>query len=177
LAGSVLVHAMAGGEYEVSAIRAIAEASVVISFAFVGTILAGFLMTVLLGLAALIPAPWNLVGLALAIGGGASLVYCGRFLSRQGRGTPYPRRPPKRLVTTGPFARVRNPIIASWGALMIGLGIWSNWTGLLLLTILAFPLIQAYLVYREEPVLLRRFGAEYEAYRSRVPRWVPRLRS
>ncbi|MEV2274774.1 hypothetical protein AB0I72_04240 [Nocardiopsis sp. NPDC049922] len=28
----------------------------------------------------------------------------------------------------------------------------------------------------EEPSLLRRFGAEYEAYRASVPAWVPRTR-
>ncbi|WP_083821882.1 hypothetical protein [Saccharopolyspora spinosa] len=29
---------------------------------------------------------------------------------------------------------------------------------------------------REEPVLVCRFGAEYERYRRAVPAWVPRLR-
>jgi protein-S-isoprenylcysteine O-methyltransferase Ste14 len=28
----------------------------------------------------------------------------------------------------------------------------------------------------EEPDLRRRFGASYEAYLSRVPRWIPRLK-
>jgi protein-S-isoprenylcysteine O-methyltransferase Ste14 len=32
-----------------------------------------------------------------------------------------------------------------------------------------FPLV-------EEPGLRRRFGADYEAYRAAVPRWLPRLR-
>jgi protein-S-isoprenylcysteine O-methyltransferase Ste14 len=32
-----------------------------------------------------------------------------------------------------------------------------------------FPLV-------EEPGLLRRFGGEYEEYRARVPRWLPRVR-
>jgi protein-S-isoprenylcysteine O-methyltransferase Ste14 len=32
------------------------------------------------------------------------------------------------------------------------------------------------LVY-EEPILRRKFGAEYEAYCRQVPRWFPRLRS
>ncbi len=168
---------MWGKEPEVSAIRAVAEASILLSLAFAGTILAGFFVTVLLRLPALIPSPWNLVGLPIAIAGGASLVYCGAFLCRRGKGTPYPRRPPKRLVTTGPFARVRNPIIASWGTFIVGLGVWMNWTGVLLLMVPGFVLIEVYLVYHEEPILARRFGAEYEAYRSRVPRWIPRIRT
>jgi hypothetical protein len=30
--------------------------------------------------------------------------------------------------------------------------------------------------WREEPVLARRFGADYDAYRQAVPAWWPRLR-
>jgi len=29
----------------------------------------------------------------------------------------------------------------------------------------------------EEPTLRRKFGAEYEAYCRRVPRWIPRFRN
>jgi protein-S-isoprenylcysteine O-methyltransferase Ste14 len=167
---------MAGLENEVSGVRALAEASILISLAFAGTILAGFLLTLWVRLPLLFPPPWNLLGLPVDIAGGASLVYCGAFLSRHGRGTPYPRLPPKRLVTTGPFARVRNPIIVSWGVLLVGIGIVLNWTGLLLLMVPAFVIIHAYLLYREEPILRSRFPAEYDAYRFRVPRWIPRLR-
>ncbi|TLZ53866.1 MAG: isoprenylcysteine carboxylmethyltransferase family protein, partial [Methanobacteriota archaeon] len=167
---------MAGPEYEVSVIRAIAEASFLISLAFLITILGGAGATVWFHLPALFPPPWNLVGLPPAIVGGASLLYCGSFLSRHGRGTPYPRRPPKRLVTTGPFALVRNPIIVSWGILMIGIGVVLNWTGLFLLMAPALVIVHVYLVFREEPLLRMRFPAEYDAYRLRVPRWIPRLR-
>ena len=168
---------MAELEYDVSVVRGIAEASILLSLLFVATILAGVFVTQLLALPPLFPPPWNSVGLVPAIGGGASLVYCAAFLSRHGRGTPYPRLPPRRLVTTGPFARVRNPIISSWGVMMIGLGVAMNWTGIFLLMVPGFIGIHAYIVYHEEPILERRFGAEYDEYRSRVPRWTPRLRS
>ena len=167
---------MAGLEYEPSVVRAIAEASILISVAFLVTILGGYVLTTWLRLPPVLTPPWNLISLPMAIAGAASLLYCGSFLSRHGRGTPYPRRPPKRLVTTGPFARVRNPIIVSWGVLMIGIGGVLNWTGLFLLMAPAFVIVHAYLVYHEEPLLRMRFPAEYDAYRSRVPRWVPRLR-
>ena len=29
----------------------------------------------------------------------------------------------------------------------------------------------------EEPTLLKKFGAQYEEYRSNVPRWIPRLQA
>jgi len=167
---------MSADEPDVLAVRAIAEASILMSIAFVGTIFGGFLLTVWLRLPALFPPPWNLLGVPVGAAGGASLVYCGAFLSRHGKGTPYPRRPPNFLVTMGPFARVRNPIIVSWGVVMVGIGIATSWTGLLVVMAPAFAIIQAYLVYHEEPILRRRFPSEYDAYRARVPRWIPRLR-
>jgi len=168
---------MAGAEYEVSVIRGTAEAAVLLSLLFAATVVTGVWVTQLLALPPMFPPPWNQVGFVAAGAGGASLVYCAAFLSRQGRGTPYPRLPPKRLVTTGPFARVRNPLISSWGAMMIGVAVGMNWTGLFLLMVPGFGVIHWYVVSHGEPILARRFGPEYEAYRARVPRWVPRLRA
>lgn len=167
---------MAAQEPGPSATRTVVEASTMIAFVFLGTILSGALLTMWLPLPRLFPPPWNLIGIPITVAGASALVFCGAFLSRQGIGTPYPRRPPKRLVTTGPFARIRNPIIASWGVLVIGVAITLNWTGLLLLMIPAFGVIQAYVVYHEEPILKKRFPMEYDSYAARVPRWIPRLR-
>jgi protein-S-isoprenylcysteine O-methyltransferase Ste14 len=33
-----------------------------------------------------------------------------------------------------------------------------------------------FVVFFEEPLLRRKFGASYEEYCRRVPRWVPRVR-
>ena len=41
---------------------------------------------------------------------------------------------------------------------------------------LVFAVNAIYLPLVEEPGLQLRFGADYEAYRAAVPRWVPRLR-
>ena len=78
-----------------------------------------------------------------------------------------------RLVTSGLFANVRNPIYSAFIFLAsagLALLLWS-WPGL------ALPLI-AFALYRcwiplEEARLERRFGAEYAAYRRRVPALVP----
>ena len=82
-----------------------------------------------------------------------------------------------RLVTSGPFANVRNPLYSAFIFLAsagLALLLWS-WPGL------ALPLI-AYALYRrwiplEEARLERRFGAEYAAYRRSVPALVPHLRA
>ena len=82
-----------------------------------------------------------------------------------------------RLVTGGLFAHVRDPIYAAFIFLEcpgLALLLWS-WPGL------ALPFV-AYALYRrwiplEEARLQQRFGAEYAAYRRRVPALTPRLRA
>jgi protein-S-isoprenylcysteine O-methyltransferase Ste14 len=101
--------------------------------------------------------------------------FLARFV-REGIGTPAPILPTERLVVHGPFERVRNPGYLSVVAMVAGqallFGSWQVAAWALCLA-LGFHL---FVVRYEEPALLRRFGAEYEAYRRRVPRWWPRLR-
>jgi protein-S-isoprenylcysteine O-methyltransferase Ste14 len=39
-----------------------------------------------------------------------------------------------------------------------------------------FGVVAAFVAAYEEPTLLRRHGAEYDAYRGQVRGWIPRLR-
>ncbi len=162
---------------EPSRLRAITELSVALVVAFGGLIGGGLWLTASLSLPRLPPPPFDVVGWFLTAASLASLAYCAWFLSLQGRGTPYPRRPPTLLVTKGPYAHVRNPIILSWGGLLLGLALAFRLPGLLLLLVAAFAFVHAYIAYHEEPILVRRFGAAFEAYRRRVPRWIPRWRA
>lgn len=124
-----------------------------------------------------VPSPLDVLGWAIAVVAALSLAYCARSLSRVGHGTPYPRLPPAQLVATGPFAHVRNPIILSWGWLLIGLALGLRLTGLLALLAPATVAVHLYIVYHEEPILRQRFGAAFEDYCRRVPRWIPRWRT
>jgi hypothetical protein len=94
----------------------------------------------------------------------------------RGRGTPIPFDPPRRLVTSGPYAYVANPmqlsmvlVVTAWG-LVIG----SGWM------MLAGPIAFAYSVglasWDEESDLGRRFGTPWRSYRRYVRAWIPRLR-
>lgn len=79
----------------------------------------------------------------------------------------------QRLVTSGPYAIVRHPMyvglaIAALGALLL----YQTWTTLAFVTALPVLVVRA---KREDEVLADRFGAEWEAYRDRVPAWIPRL--
>jgi len=81
-----------------------------------------------------------------------------------------------RLVTDGPFGRVRHPLYLAMGLLLLSpvIGL-SSWLG----AATAVPLF-AYGTYlrarAEEKVLGEAFGPEYEDYRRRVPAFIPRLR-
>jgi protein-S-isoprenylcysteine O-methyltransferase Ste14 len=97
------------------------------------------------------------------------------FASR-GLGTPIPFDPPRRLVTTGPYAYVANPMQLSMVLVVTGWGviIGSGWM------MLAGPMAFVYSVglasWDEESDLGERFGEPWRAYRRHVRAWIPRLR-
>jgi protein-S-isoprenylcysteine O-methyltransferase Ste14 len=76
-----------------------------------------------------------------------------------------------RLITAGPYALMRHPmyaglIVATWGALLL----YRTWTTAFLAVTFLGLAVRA---RREEQALAAEFGAEWEAYRRRVPGWVP----
>lgn len=79
------------------------------------------------------------------------------------------------LVTTGPYAYTRNPMVI--GALFIFLGVaflQRSVTGLIAVPVAA-SIVALYLVEFEEAGLVRRFGEDYEEYRRHVPLMIPRI--
>jgi protein-S-isoprenylcysteine O-methyltransferase Ste14 len=79
------------------------------------------------------------------------------------------------LVMTGPFARVRNPLYLGNMAIWTGFAISARlaWLAIPLLALLA---LSYHAVVRwEEHLLESRLGEPYRTYRSRVPRWLPRM--
>lgn len=78
-------------------------------------------------------------------------------------------------VTDGPFRYVRHPIYLAGITLLLGVGLlYSPWRVLDLgLPLLLLVYFHVAVVRFEEPELRRRFGAKYEAYCERVPRWFP----
>ena len=80
-----------------------------------------------------------------------------------------------RLVTGGPYARVRNPIYL--GNFLIGLGVAmvaQSWPAFLVFLV-GFAVEYGPIVSLEERYLAETFGDTYDEYRRRVPRWLPRL--
>lgn len=97
--------------------------------------------------------------------------------SDEGGGTPSPSDEPPELVTGGVYGYVRNPmylavlcciggqallyrsVLVCWWAVGCWLGFHNR------------------ILEYEEPHLVAKHGGEYDRYRDRVPRWIPRLRS
>jgi protein-S-isoprenylcysteine O-methyltransferase Ste14 len=61
-------------------------------------------------------------------------------------------------------------------AMIIGHFLWFGYWNLLIYAIVVFIGFNAFVAYYEEPTLKRKFGASYEDYLKRVPRWIPRFR-
>jgi len=78
-----------------------------------------------------------------------------------------------RLLTEGPYAHVRHPRYLEVVAGVFGYAALANYTGGWVIAVALLPALHL-VVLLEERELHRRFGAEYEAYRARVPRYVPR---
>jgi protein-S-isoprenylcysteine O-methyltransferase Ste14 len=90
-------------------------------------------------------------------------------------GTPVPVASPPRLVVTGFYRYVRNPIYDGFLVVLLGQVLLFGSLGLLKYTAIAWCVGVAAVRCYEEPTLGRKFGAEYQEYRRAVPAWVPRL--
>jgi protein-S-isoprenylcysteine O-methyltransferase Ste14 len=92
----------------------------------------------------------------------------------RGRGTPLPVDAPSKLVVQGPYLYTRNPMyLAVMSALLGWLLVYQSF-GLLLYTVGVGSAFFSFVIWYEEPHLRRQFGEQYDQYRARVPRWLPR---
>jgi protein-S-isoprenylcysteine O-methyltransferase Ste14 len=79
------------------------------------------------------------------------------------------------LISTGPFAYVRNPLYLGNVALWVGFALAAH-LPLLAPVVAAVLAVEYHAIVRwEEALLESRRGAEYRAYAARVPRWIPRM--
>ncbi|MEK6374490.1 MAG: isoprenylcysteine carboxylmethyltransferase family protein [Acidobacteriota bacterium] len=114
--------------------------------------------------------------IVVAIGAAIALPCIWQFAWR-GLGTPAPFDPPRRLVVSGPYRYVRNPMYVGMVIVIAGLAIvFPNITRGMLIEAAAFWALAALFVLAfEEPVLRSMFGKDYEDYRAHVRRWIPRV--
>lgn len=111
----------------------------------------------------------------LAAGLAVLLEAFARFV-REGGGTPAPVAPTERLVVGGLYRHVRNPMYLAVEAAVVGQALLLARPILLVYAAILAVVFRAFVHTYEEPTLAGRYGSEYEAYRSAVPGWIPRLR-
>ena len=131
-----------------------------------------FAVPVWIGTSAAHPPRHPAYGALLLCLGTVLLLWCVREFYRAGRGTLAPWDPPTHLVTSGPYRFSRNPMYLGVEVILLGrCTLWGSRT-LLLYTMLVMIAVYLRVRLAEEPWACRRFGAEWEAYERRVPRWI-----
>jgi protein-S-isoprenylcysteine O-methyltransferase Ste14 len=125
-------------------------------------------LTPSLGLLQLIAIPIFVVGVWMVLWVSTTFV-------RQGKGTPIPIEPPTRLVVSGLYRYVRNPMYVGAILIIFAEVIYFGSFWLALYGAGLWALLHNFMILFEEPQLKRRFGADYQRYLSEVPRWIPRL--
>ena len=98
-----------------------------------------------------------------------------RFALR-GLGTPAPIFPTHRLVVTGLFRYVRNPMYVAVVSLILGQGLFFGNVRVLAYGVAVWVAFYLFVLIYEEPTLRNTFGLEYEEFCANVPRWIPRVR-
>lgn len=139
---------------------------------FVAALVAGLAIDGRLGGAMPAPDPVRLIGGGAVALIGLFLILAGliTFLVKGARAEPW--RGGDVFVTTGIYRLTRNPMYLGLMLAYAGLALTmaSPAAGLLLVPL--FFIMDRLIIPREEAYLARRFGADYEAFRGRVRRWI-----
>lgn len=139
--------------------------------AFFATLLLIGPVHLLVPLVRVVPFPVGLVGLLVIAAGVPLAVGQQRAIARHGQGGMF-TDVPSRLITDGPFRFTRNPLYLAMVLLTLGIALLLGTLGPLLLVAAEVAVMTWFGIPYEERVLAEQFGAEYEAYRKRVRRWL-----
>lgn len=115
----------------------------------------------------------QIAGMILVPVGVALALWCVLTFAIVGKGTPAPFDPPRRLVVSGPYQFVRNPMYIGAGLAVAGTALYYGSSGLWLFTAVFLLIIHLFIIGYEEPTLRRTFGPDYEAYTHHVRRYWP----
>ncbi len=142
-----------------------------------GFVIAAVWLDRLLGLPPLVNGGAQLVVSLVLLASGVGLTAWSAAHFLLARGTPVPFAPPPRIVATGPYRHVRNPMLTGVFLFLFGLGFALGSASLVLVFVPLYILFNLWELKRvEEPELAKRLGDSYLEYRRRTPMFVPRLR-
>jgi protein-S-isoprenylcysteine O-methyltransferase Ste14 len=118
--------------------------------------------------------PIRVIGAALVVVSVIVLLHAFARFAIDGLGTPAPVAPTERLVVTGLYRHLRNPMYVAVVSIIVGQALLLLQPILLPYAALIAAVSLAFVKGYEEPTLRRQFGADYDAYRAAVPGWWPR---
>ena len=119
---------------------------------------------------------FRVLGVLLMAAGLAVLLDSFARFALKGLGTPAPIAPPERLVVTGLYRHVRNPIYLAVTSLIVGQALFFADVRLLEYGLGLWAFFYIWVLALEEPELRAKFGAEYQDFCAHVRRWIPRLK-
>lgn len=115
--------------------------------------------------------PLRFAGVVVALAGLVLIAICLGLFRRFGT-RPEPWQPDQALIASGVYRFSRNPMYLGMALLCLGIAMLFESLVAIILVGAALVVIDIYVVAREEAYLARRFGAEYDAYRAKVRRWL-----
>ena len=117
------------------------------------------------------PEAWIVFAIGALIAG-----WCAVDFALRGRGTPAPFDPPRRLVVSGLYRFVRNPMYFGLAVMLIGEAWLLAHIEIIWELLFALVAVSIFVIVYEEPTLRSKFGDDYAEYCRNVRRWIPRLR-
>jgi protein-S-isoprenylcysteine O-methyltransferase Ste14 len=129
--------------------------------ASLGVVALLFLSEPVWGEDSLLHEPIEYLGYALVIACVVGRIWCSAYIGGYKN---------ERVVDTGPFSIVRNPLYVFSFLGLIGIGLMTVRLSITAMLMAAFAFYYRQVVRREEGYLRARFGAAYEDYARRVPR-------
>lgn len=113
----------------------------------------------------------KLIGAALILAG-VALMFWAVAAFRTHQTSVVPHQMPRRIITTGPFARTRNPIYLGDAMVLAGVVLWwGAWPALALIP-LFIALITRRFIAPEEARMKQNFETEFTRFAEKTPRWV-----
>ena len=116
------------------------------------------------------------MGIALFVGFSILGLTSCFFMVRDGDGTPLPLDQTTKLVVSGPYRFVRNPMAVAGIGQGLALAVIFQSIPIFVYSLLGAVIWHFVVRPIEERDMVKRFGSSYLAYRERVTCWIPRFR-
>lgn len=115
--------------------------------------------------------PYTFGGIALIVAGVSMMVWAACAFAKAGT-TIKPFAESSALVTRALYRFSRNPMYLSMVTILLGTALLLGSASPFFVLPVFVVAIQTRFIHREEADLLAKFGKDYDAYRSKVRRWI-----